>query len=138
MQTIIRKELERIKLQSRPLKIEEEIEWEFITALNIDCATVSDNYGADITHAIPHVEHAIELLQQYPLELRYEFEMVCRQKLTNLYIANPSQEIAQKALGEAKKCIELHEQYKKWSETIGVLFIMMPRFISILTARRSI
>lgn len=118
MQTIIEKELERIKQQEKPLNIEKEIEWEFVTALNIDCSTVSDNYGADITHAIPHVEHAIGLLQQYPLELRYDFEMLCRRKLTNLYTANKNKDIVRKALGEVRKMLSLHEQYENWSNTI--------------------
>lgn len=118
MSGIIGKELERIKHQAKPMKTEMEIEWEFITALNIDCSTVSDNFGADITSAIPHVEHAIQLLQQYPLGLRYNFEMLCHQKLVNLYTANGNKEIARKALGEVKILSSLYNQYRTWSNTI--------------------
>lgn len=118
MQAIIGKELERIKQQAKPLNKEKEIEWEFITALNIDCATVSDNYGADITRAIPHVEHAMALLQQYPLEQRYHFEMICHQKLTNLYTVNADTAIARKGLAEIKKMLSLYRQYTEWSKTV--------------------
>lgn len=108
----IREDLERMKQQEKALTTEEQIEWEFITAHYIDVSTVSDNYGADIERAIPHIETALQLLRQYPLEQRYDFEKMCRMKLINLYMANPNEHINRKAIEETDKLQALYEQYQ--------------------------
>lgn len=109
---VIGRELERLKLHSsKALTPEEQIEWEYLMAESIDCASVSAGAYSDVAKAIPYIEQALRLLSSYPPEQSYDFNDLCYKKLINLYIAVPEyQEKAQPAIDQF---ISLYEEYNR-------------------------
>lgn len=106
---ILHGSLEHLRDRKRHLTKEEQIEWEFLTALSIDCGMVSNGVYREMSEAIPYVERAISLLSGYPLEQRYPFELLCYRKLANLYMASGNSVQAAAAI---EKIMELHSREK--------------------------
>lgn len=98
-------------LRSRQPRLtkEEQIEWEFLTALSIDRGAVLNGAYQELKEAVPYVERAIRLLSTYPLEPRYPFELLCYRKLANLYIALGNYHEAAVVM---EKIMELHRREK--------------------------
>lgn len=107
---IISRELERLKLHSsKVITTEEQIEWEYLMAESVDCASVSSGTYCYVANAIPYIEQAIQLLSGYPPEQSYDFNDLCYRKLINLYIATP--EYQKKAQPAIDKLISLYKEH---------------------------
>ena len=107
---VMQEALNELKNKKNKLTPEEEIEWEFLTALSIDCGSVANRAYKDLAGAVPCVERAIRLLSSYPLEQRYAFEILCYTKLINMYIALEKTELAVRAIEEN---IKIHEKVRE-------------------------
>lgn len=107
---ILHSSLEKLRAQKNKLTKEEQIEWEFLTALSIDCGAVANGAYQEVAEAIPYVERAIRMLSAYPLEPRYPFELLCYRKLANLYMA---QDDYAKAAATIEKIMDIHKQEKE-------------------------
>lgn len=107
---ILHESLDKLRTRSTKLTKEEQIEWEFLTALSIDYGVVANGAYQELNEAVPYVERAIDLLSTYPLEQRYPFELLCYRKLANLYMTLGN---TMKAADTIEKIIDLHKREKE-------------------------
>lgn len=106
---ILQEELEKLRAQGGNMTEEERVEWEFLTALSIDCNAVANGAYEEVGEAIPYVKRAIALLSPYPLEQRYPLELLCYRKLANLYMATGNM---QESAAVIEKIMLLHKEEK--------------------------
>ena len=106
VETVIGEELTRLKAKDK-LTAEEQLEWEFLTAISMDCASVKSGGYSVVKDAIPYVERVLSLLSSYPEEQRCFFEQLCHNKLSNLYMTMP--EHTPKVLEEISLMISAHD-----------------------------
>lgn len=99
--------LKKLRGHQGNLTPEEEIEWEFLTALSIDYGVMVSGAYQELNEAIPYLRRAVELLSAYPLEQRYPFELLCYRKLANIYTALDN---SAEAVLIIEKIIELHKR----------------------------
>lgn len=106
VETVIEEELARLKAKDK-LTAEEQIEWEFLTAVSMDCALVEAGGYSMVKDAIPYVERTLSLLSVYPEEQRCFFEQLCHNKLSNLYTTISG--YTQKVLEEISLMVSAHD-----------------------------
>lgn len=106
---ILHEALADLRAKKSQLTKEEQIEWEFLTALSIDRGAAANGSSQALGEAIPYVERAIRMLSTYPLEPRYPFDLLCHRKLANLYMAlgNYTESAA-----TVEKIMDLHKREK--------------------------
>lgn len=106
----IGQELERLKLDSKgQMTPEVQIQWEYLTGVSLDYASLLTHTYDDIPKAIPYIEGALKKLATYPIEDRIHFERLCRYELSDLYMAINDK----RAVAETKKMLEL---YNRWND----------------------
>ena len=110
---ILHESLDHLRDRERHLTKEEQIEWEFLTALSIDCGMVSNGVYQEMSVVIPYVEQAVSLLSADALEQRYPFELLCYRKLANLHMASGN---TVQAAATIEKIMELHSREKAGQE----------------------
>lgn len=104
---VLHEALEKLRARNGELSKEEQIEWEFLTALSLDCGAVASGAYQEVEEAVPYVQRAIRLLADYPLEQRYPFELLCYRKLANLYTALDN---GKAAAATIEKIMDLHKR----------------------------
>lgn len=107
---VLHETLDKLRNRKENLTLEEQIEWEFLTALSIECAASANEAYQELPKAIPYLEQAIQKLSVYPLVQRYPFELMCSRKLADLYV---SMNQVPKATAICEKIMKLHREEEK-------------------------